>query len=200
MPPTHARTYTRTDTATQRHRDTETQRHRDTQTHRYADTRRHKTPRHILTCTRARHTHNAHMHVAHTSVQMRNVYVCNRGCVQRKMVMMHVLVHTAREGSCRGEGVTQQETPGHFNTHKHKHTHKHRSSTRTLSHRCWWARQSRWWGRWRRWRRQLLWRHWYWGRGGHADGGACLECAGSWQQRESEVRAAPCRRCWRHGL
>ena len=57
--------------------------------------------------------------------------------------MMHVLVHAAREGSCRGEGVTQQETPGHFNTHKHKHTHKHKSSSRTHSHRWWWARRSR---------------------------------------------------------
>ena len=135
---------------TQRHRDTETQRLTDMQTH--ADTRRHKTPRHIHTCTRARNTHNAHAHVTHTSVQMMNVYFCNRGRVQRKIVMMHVLVHAAREGSCRGEGVTQQETPGHFNTHKHKHTHKHKSSSRTHSHRWWWARRSRWWRRWRRWR------------------------------------------------
>ena len=82
MPPTHARPYTRTDTATQRHRDTETQRHRDTEAHIYADTRRHKTPRHIHTCTRARHTHNAHAHVTHTSVQMMNMYFCNRGRVQ----------------------------------------------------------------------------------------------------------------------
>jgi len=188
MPPTHARTYTRTDTATQRHRDTQTHRHTDTQICRHMQTQDTQTH---TQCTSARDTHNAHAHVAHTSVQMMNVYVCNRGCLQRKIVMMHVLVHTAREGSCRGEGVTQQETPGHFNTHKHKHTHKHKSCTRTHSHRWWWARRSRWW------RRR---RHWYWGRGGHADGGACLECAGSWQQRESEVRAAPCRRCWRHGL
>ena len=76
------------------------------------------------------------------------VHFGSRGRVQRKIVMMHVLVHAARGGSCRGKGETQQETPGHFNTHKHKRTHMDKSSTRTHSHRWWW---SRWWRRRRGW-------------------------------------------------
>ena len=63
MPPTHARPYTRTDTATQRHRDTETQRHRGTHICRHTQTQDTPTHTHMHTrtshtqCSRARHTH-----------------------------------------------------------------------------------------------------------------------------------------------
>ena len=84
---THTRMYTH------RHTDTQTLRHIDTQTHRHTDTQHIHAHTHTRTCTRANHSHLS----ANDACAF--LQDAKRGHEKRKSLMMHVLMHAAREES-----------------------------------------------------------------------------------------------------